>query len=998
MASAMEEGGAGGDGDLKLESSTDKGFIENFLSLPVKPDTLIRLFDRGGEYYTLHGSDAVFVAKEILKSTAAVKQFGGERYKLPSLGLSKNMFERVIRELLLIRQYRVEIWQCSTGNHWSPAYTASPGNLHALEDVLFTQFDITQGCGILCLKVSSSTSDRAVTVAACFCDAMLREIGVTSFLDHPVHLTNTEALIVQLKPKEALLLNRPDQESLKKKLESRGVMVSYMQAKNMNPEDGEQTLRRLLSDEVSVSTGVSLGSDVLSCVTGVAGYLELMSRSDDLGKYRLIIIDSAQHLQLDEAAIRALSLEAEPGGVNLGRAGSLISLLDQCRTPQGKRLLRLWIRQPLTDRRRLEERLNLVEALYQDVALRDSLLNLHLRHFPDFYKLTRKLQRGKGNLQDSFKLYMGVRAVPDLLKTIETYEGTHSDLLKASLSDPLLQLSTQLQKLLELVETTLDLDRVNQHEYVIQSSFDEGLGELRIDMDECKEKIDGHVLKVKSRVRQDCGKSIKLDQSSLLGHYMRVTMKESTPITDDPNFIVLEARKEGVRFTTSYLQELSAHYFSLQEQYTTLQVTLVEEVLRIVCGYQDPLIVLNDLIAQLDVLTSFAVASVTAPIPYCKPKLLEKEEKIIILEGARHPCLELQSGVSFIPNDVIFRPDQQMFILITGPNMGGKSTYIRQIGVVVLLAQIGCFVPCSQATISIVDRILARVGASDSQLRGISTFMSEMLETSAILHCSSPYSLILIDELGRGTSTYDGFGIAWSISDHIARNINAYCLFATHFHELTYLASEISSVVNYHVTALTSQDTFTLLYKVKPGPCDQSFGIHVAELANFPKEVIEKAKTKALSLEDSTITIPIQDNTELSKRIKLDKEEGEELIDRIIQQASEIQDRRGSLDYRTSLLSQLNKSDNLVHLMFEYESNDYMTAINDCSYNLSSEYQFQPESPGYSKFPDLDNEQVYPLVDYDLNFGRLITINVHEYSSVISVFLISPNLLKLEKL
>jgi DNA mismatch repair protein MSH2 len=850
----------------ELKVDDEAGFIKTFHQLEAnKPADSIRIFDRG-DFLSAHGDDAEFIARVQYKTTSVLKTLGRSP-GLPSVTMTVTVFRTFLREAIFRLGKRIEVLESSGRNQWKVTKQASPGNLQDIEDDLGGH--VESAPIILAVKVSAKANEGR-NVGVCFADASVRELGVSEFVDNDIY-SNFESLIIQLGVKECLLqvdLTKKDAElqKLRAIAENCDCAVSERPAGDFGKQDVEQDLTRLLRDEKASGT---LPQTDLKLAMGSAAalirYLGIMSDPSNFGQYQLYQHDLTQYMKLDSSALKALNLM--PGPRDGSKTMNLYGLLNHCKTPVGSRLLAQWLKQPLMSAEEIQMRQQLVEAFVNDTELRQTLQEDHLRSIPDLYRLAKKFQRKKANLEDVVRAYQVAIRLPDFIGTFEgVMDEAYKEPLDAVYTDKLRQYSDSLSNLQEMVETTVDLDALDNHEYIIKSEFDDTLRVIRKKLDKLQYDIDAEHRRVGVDLNMDTEKKLLLENHRVHGWCLRLTRTEASVIRGKKQYPEIATQKNGTYFTTPTLTDMKRDFEQLSEDYKRTQSGLVNEVVNVAASYCPVIELLAGVLAHLDVIVSFAHVSVHAPSAYVRPKIHPRGTGSTVLKEARHPCMEMQDDVQFITNDVSLTREESEFLIITGPNMGGKSTYIRQIGVIALMAQIGCFVPCSEAELTLFDCILARVGASDSQLKGVSTFMAEMLETSNILKTATRESLVIIDELGRGTSTYDGFGLAWAISEHIIKEIGAFTMFATHFHELTALVDTYPQVQNLHVVAHIGDGSddvamdgdgaagrrreVTLLYKVVPGISDQSFGIHVAELVRFPQKVVNMAKRKADELED----------------------------------------------------------------------------------------------------------------------------------------------------
>ncbi|KAI7828283.1 muts domain V-domain-containing protein [Kickxella alabastrina] len=775
-------------------SSSDQSQLLRFIStLPAQPPNTLRLFERP-EYFTAIGADATYIATTVFKTTSVLKRLGTH----PTCTLSRTICESFLRDALLSQGQRVEIYrapnQQQQAGEWQYAVC---------------QRDMVDA-PLMAVHVSGSGE-----IGVGFVDPAQRTLGVCVFTDSDV-FSNLEALVIQLGVRECLVVEERTASAARRRLASMlarcNVVLTACERALFSAKNIEQDLARLLNTTAPVAALpellLTLALGPLACALQ---YLGLLSDDSAHGTYAIRTHSLAQFMKLDASALDALNLLHRP---QMPRNMSLQGLLDRCRTAQGRRLLAQWLKQPLVDRELIERRLDLVEVFFVDAERRNALRQTHCG-----------LQGGaRASLQDIVRVYQLVNALPALGDALShaAAGSEQQDAREAMIAD-------SLGPLRDLVETTVDLEMADQHEFMLRADFDEALQDTRAQMDSAMDLILAQLQQVSDALDLEAYKKVKLEKHASFGYCLRVSRVDAARLRGKSRFFELATLKTGVFFTTAALRDAARAWAEQADAYAKTQAELVREVVRVAASYCPLLAQLNALVAHLDVVLAFAEASASAPVPYTRPRV---GAEVLRLVDARHPCLEVQDGVSFIANGVEMARGRSDFAIITGPNMGGKSTYIRQIGVIALMAQIGCFVPCESAELPLFDCILARVGAGDAQMKGVSTFMAEMLETASILKTASERSLVIIDELGRGTST-------------------CLCLFATHFHELTELQREFANVDNLHVIAKISEGAkdLTLLYRIGKGVCDQSFGIHVAELANFPESVVRLAKRKTEGLD-----------------------------------------------------------------------------------------------------------------------------------------------------
>ncbi|HUK87843.1 MAG TPA: DNA mismatch repair protein MutS, partial [Terriglobales bacterium] len=534
-------------------------------------------------------------------------------------------------------------------------------------------------------------------------------------------------------------------------------------------------------------------------------------------------------LVLDAVTVRNLEL-IEPLFADSGEDVTLFRALDHTTTPMGRRLLRAWILRPSIEREEIERRLDAVEALVKETVSREELRRA-LGGIFDIERLLSRVTLETANARDLLALAASLGRLPGVRAALARLKAERLGALRESLDE----LADVRQRIEQAIVPEPPLSFADGG--VIRAGVDAALDELR----DLSRNSKQYVARIEERERQRTGiGSLKVKFNSVFGYYIEVSK---------PNLHLAPAdyeRKQTLvnaeRFTTPELKEYEAKILDAQEKIVEIERRVFAELRAAIAAQAKRIRQTALALAEVDVLA--CLAHLAAAANYCRPRI-DASGDIEIVEG-RHPVIERPeltgSNDRFVPNDLFLNPTTQSILVLTGPNMGGKSTYLRQAALIVILAQMGSFVPARRARLGLVDRIFTRIGASDNLARGRSTFMVEMTETAAILNTATPRSLILLDEIGRGTATYDGLAIAWAAIEFIHARTRAKTLFATHYHELTELAERLSGVKNYHVSVKETGGGIVFLRKVEAGTADRSYGIEVAKLAGLPHEVIARAR------------------------------------------------------------------------------------------------------------------------------------------------------------
>ena len=795
------------------------------------------LFFRLGDFYEMFFDDAATAARE-LELTLTGKQCGLEE-RAPMCGVPFHSADTYIARLIE-KGYKVAICE----------QTEDPAAAKGLVKRDVIQI-VTPGTVLSTSVLKENENNYIASVHAAdgqiglaYCDVSTGESYAT-LIKGPGASESLINEIVKISASEVLLSSDTDTYIDTDSL--RIVTGAYF---NILGEDyfKKDAVRETIKRQFNVSALQGIGIEEDSCTETALGSLLMylvQTQKRDLGHITSIKVYSlGEHMSLDKSTIKNLELTETLFEKKL--QGSLLGVLDKTHTAMGSRKLKQWLREPLNNVDSIKDRLGAVEFFYDEILCRNNIRE-SLKSVYDFERLTGRIATGTANGKDMIALKNSCFVLPDIKENL----GCSGAPLVNRLNDSI----SSLTDIYELIDSAIvdDPPFTIKEGGIIKQGFS-------VELDELKDSIrdaQNWIASLENSERERTGiKNLKVGYNKVFGYYLEVTKSFYHMIPD--NYIRKQTLANAERFITPELKETERLVLNAESKINDLEYRLFTEVRETLQKHIRRIQETSRAIAEIDVLISFA--EVSEKNNYVKPEVNDSDR--IVIEKGRHPVIErtIRDGV-FVSNDTYLNRDDSSMLLITGPNMSGKSTYMRQTALIVLMAQAGCFVPCESAEIGVCDRIFTRIGASDNLAQGQSTFFVEMSELAYILNTATSRSLVILDEIGRGTSTYDGLSIAWAAAEYLAKeNRKIRSLFATHYHEMTELENTLSGVRNLNVDVAEDGGNVVFLHKIVPGSASRSYGIHVAKIAGVPSELLVNAQQRLDILESGASASAVSSN------------------------------------------------------------------------------------------------------------------------------------------
>ena len=771
-------------------------------------DTLV--FFRLGDFYEMFFNDAYIASKEL--ELCLTGRDAGAKDRVPMCGIP-HMAVNTYIDKLTEKGYKVAIVE----------QLEEPGASKIVRrDVVRL---VTPGTNIDEGSVSEKKNNYLVAVteskgeyALCYIDFTTGESYGTKILNS-IDLLVNEMLILQAK--EIILpskFNKIAIDVLKNKYQ---IVISVCD--DVKLDSRWNTLIKNVKDD-----------DIIESYARLINYILNTQKRELLHLKELEYYSSKQFLKMDIHTLN--SLELLENLRNQTRLGSLLYLLDKCHTAMGSRELKKWLTRPLIDKALINDRYGIVSNLINDFELKENII-LSLKNVYDLERTVGRISYGNANARDLLQLKNSLKYLPELKELIGKINTNYATSL-SNMLDPLIPLH-------DLLESSINIDApiTIKDGDIIKNGYNEELDKLR----DITKNGKNWLIDYEAKQKEKTGiKTLKVSYNKVFGYYIEISKAAAATITDDMQYTRKQTLANAERFITPELKEYESLILNSKDKTVELEYELFIEIRNECAKYINNLQIDAKIVSTIDVLTSFAVVS--EKNNYVKPTINDNIE-INIVDG-RHPVIEDLSDEPFVSNDYNINKNYNM-LLITGPNMSGKSTYMRQLAITIIMAQIGCFVPCKSANLPIIDQIYTRIGAADDLVSGKSTFMVEMTEVNNALKGATKNSLILFDEIGRGTATYDGMALAQAIIEYVHEKIGSITLFSTHYHELTALDKTLKRLKNIHVSAKDDKNTLVFLHKVVDGPTDKSYGINVAKLAHLPNQAINRAQAILNHLEET---------------------------------------------------------------------------------------------------------------------------------------------------